>query len=197
MIFARDSSVDCCDAPEIGPAAGYTSRMNAKPWTTPGGPHSNTTGPAPGVRGPDGWLLRVVRDRRVAFLMVGAINTVVGGLWFVVFDALIGTLWGGAGHYVALVLTYAAAILSAFVLYRKIVFRVRGHVFRDLARFSSVYLWSFVINVALFAALHNGFGVHPLAAQLVNIVAISVMSYFLHRDFSFARPTHQQGKYTR
>jgi len=31
--------------------------------------------PPVGMSGPPGWLLRVVRDQRVAFLVVGAINT--------------------------------------------------------------------------------------------------------------------------
>ena len=83
------------------------------------------------------------------FLMVGGVNTVVGALWFVLFDALLGHRWNGWGHYPALVLTYVFSILCAFVLYRKVVFRVHGHVWRDLMRFASVYVVAFVINLGL------------------------------------------------
>lgn len=184
--------MDCCDASGLEAGSGYTARVSGSSSTRHGagaGRTSDTTNMTalPGVSGADGWLLRIIKDRRVAFLLVGMVNTVVGGLWFVVFDSLVGALWGVAGHYVALALTYVAAILCAFVLYRKLVFRVHGHVFRDLLRFASVYASSFLMNVALFAVLHNGLGADPLVAQLVNIGVISVMSYLLHRDFSFAR----------
>lgn len=137
---------------------------------------------------PDGWLLTVVRDRRVAFLVVGSANTVIGGLWFVLFDGIVGPWWGNLGHYLALVLGYTAAILCAFVLYRYLVFRVRGHWWRDLARFSTVYLSAFVANVILFAFLFHVLGFPPLAAQLVNIVVVATFSYVLHGRFSFGRP---------
>ncbi len=145
------------------------------------------------MEGPPGWLLTVLKDRRVAFLLVGAVNTAVGGLWFVLFDTLLGAWWNGAGHYVALVLTYVAAILFAFVLYRTVVFRVHGHWWRDLVRFSSVYVFSFFLNLALFAVLFSVLGIAPIVAQLVNIVVIAVVSYVLHGRFSFRRPAAPEG----
>ena len=143
--------------------------------------------------GPPGWLLTVLKDRRVAFLLVGAVNTVVGGLWFVLFDTLVGPAWNGAGHYVALVLTYVASILCAFVLYRRIVFRVHGHWWRDLVRFSSVYVFAFFLNLALFAVLFSVLGFEPIVAQLVNILVIAVVSYLLHGRFSFRRTADPAG----
>ena len=150
--------------------------------TTSPGPDS-----APGVNGPPGWLLTVVTDRRIAFLLVGGANTVLGGLWFVVFDALVGTLWTPLGHYIALALTYIAAILCAFVLYRTVVFRVHGHWWLDLVRFSSVYVGAFAANIFLFAVLFHLLGLPPLSAQLVNIVIVALLSYVLHGRFSFRR----------
>src|SRR3954453_262492 len=103
----------------------------------------------PGVTGEDGLLLRVIKDRRVAFLFVGGLNTAIGTLWFLLFDSLLGTKWNGYGHYPALVITYVFSILCAFVLYRRIVFKVHGNVSRDLARFSTVYLSAFAVNLVL------------------------------------------------
>lgn len=46
-----------------------------------------------GMSGPDGPLLRLVRDRRLAFLIVGGVNTAVGFLWFVLFTFLFDAWW--------------------------------------------------------------------------------------------------------
>lgn len=143
--------------------------------------------PPPGVGGAPGWLLDVVVDRRVAFLLVGGINTAVGGLWFVVLDTFLGPLWAPAGHYAALGLTYVAAILCAFVLYRTLVFRVHGSWWLDLARFSTVYVGAFATNLALFGVLFQILGLHPFLAQFVNIVVVAILSYVLHGRFSFRR----------
>ena len=70
-----------------------------------------------GMAGPPGWFLRVVRDQRVAFLIVGAINTAVGFLVFAGFLVLLGK----QRYLVALVCSHVVAVLIAFVLYRFVV----------------------------------------------------------------------------
>ncbi|MEP7036323.1 MAG: GtrA family protein, partial [Actinomycetota bacterium] len=83
---------------------------------------------------PPGWLLRVVKDQRVAFLAVGATNTVFGYTLF----ALLLLLLGHRLYLVALVIAYIISVLLGFVLYRNLVFKVRGHVLADLWRFVTV-----------------------------------------------------------
>src|SRR4051812_45663568 len=94
---------------------------------------------------PPGPLTRLVNDQRVAFLVVGGINTVVGFAIFIacsesvghVVDHRFGTV---AGSLVTLGITHVLSVLFAFVMHRRFVFHVRGHVLRDLVRFWSVYL---------------------------------------------------------
>ena len=143
---------------------------------------------APGaMTGPPGILFRVIRDQRLLFLVVGGVNTVVGTLWFALFDGLIGYRWNGFGHYPALVLTYVFAILCAFFLYRTVVFRVRGHVVRDLMRFSLVYVTAFFVNLALLAVLVTGLGWPAFASQCLIVFVTTLLSWFGHRKFSFRR----------
>ena len=94
---------------------------------------------------PPGPLIRLVHDQRVAFLVVGGINTVVGFAIFVACSETVGHLvdhrFGKvAGSLVTLGITHVLGVLFAFVMHRRFVFRVRGHVLRDLVRFWSVYL---------------------------------------------------------
>jgi putative flippase GtrA len=142
---------------------------------------------------PPGLLLRLIRDQRVAFLIVGAINTGVGFLFFVVFDLTIGrwvdsfagTVWGSLA---TLACAHVLSVIFAFVMYRRFVFKVTGHVWRDLARFESVYLVSIGINAVVLPALVL-LGVPRLIAQALILVVTTAISYFGHRSFSFRRRT--------
>jgi putative flippase GtrA len=145
----------------------------------------DATMPAPRIRA-------LLRDERVAFLLVGGVNTVLAYLLFAGLAATAGRALDEAGHPVAgslvpLAGSYAVAVLVAFVLYRRFVFRVRGHVLRDLARFVSVYVVSISLNAVLLPVL-VALGVPRLGAQALIVAVITVVSYVGHRWFSFRRP---------
>ena len=86
----------------------------------------------------------------------------------------------------ALLFSHVLAVLVAFALYRRFVFRVSGNVWRDLARFESVYVAALVFNaVALPALVHRG--VNSIFAQAVITVLAAFGSYLGHREWSFKR----------
>jgi len=140
---------------------------------------------------PPGPLLRLIRDQRIAFLLVGGVNTVVGFALFIGLDRTLGQWVDSkagtvAGSLATLLGSHILGVLSAFVLYRRFVFRVRGHVWRDLVRFESVYITALAINsVALPAVVH--LGMERILAQGIITLALTVLSYFGHRHFSFRR----------
>jgi len=139
--------------------------------------------PPAGMSGPPGWFLRVVRDQRVAFLIVGGINTAVGFLCFAGFLALLGKqryLWALAGAHIV-------AVLIAFVLYRFVVFRVRGHVLADLWRFETVYLSALAVNFVVLPALVELVHLPVLLAQALITLVTALMSWIGHKNFSFRR----------
>lgn len=136
------------------------------------------------MTGEKGPLLRLVRDQRVAFLLVGATNTVIGTIWFIVFQALVQSR---AGYMVVLLCAHVASVLCAFVLYRYFVFRVRGHVLRDLGRFELVNLTSLGVNAVLLPLLVELLHWPVLLSQLSITGATMVVSFFGHRGFSFRR----------
>jgi len=134
--------------------------------------------------GEPGPLLRLIRDQRVAFLLVGATNTLIGFLWFVAFQLL---LQDWLGYMVVLLCAHVASVLCAFVLYRRFVFRVHGHVIRDLIRFEVVNLTSLGINVALLPVFVEVFHAPVLPSQLLITGITMLVSFFGHRGFSFRR----------
>ena len=147
--------------------------------------------PPAGMTGVAGPLFRLVRDQRVAFLIVGGMNTAIGTVWFVLL------LWflppGPAGYLSALVCAHTAAVLCAFVLYRRFVFRVRGHVLRDLARFELVNLSTLGFNLAMLPVLVEVLGWPVLASQIAIVGVAVVYSWFAHRGFSFRRSPAELG----
>jgi putative flippase GtrA len=142
--------------------------------------------PPAGMVGLPGPLLRLIRDQRVAFLLIGAVNTAVGFAWFVLFDFLVGTHFG---YFATLACSHVASVLCAFVLYRRFVFRVRGHVLRDLARFEAVYLVAIGINFLALPLLVEIAGLPVLLSQALIVFITTLVSFVGHRYFSFRRPT--------
>ncbi|MEV1129886.1 glycosyltransferase [Agromyces sp. NPDC049794] len=150
-----------------------------------------TPQPPAGMQGSPGPLLRLIRNQKVAFLLVGGTNTVVGFLFFVFFEYTIGQIWG---YLATLAFAHVFSVLCAFVLYRTFVFKVRGHVFRDLGRFELVYLVSLGINAALLPLLVELGGLAVIPAQALIVVVTTLVSYFGHRGFSFHRPGSLTGE---
>lgn len=134
-----------------------------------------------------GLVDRLLGDQRVRFLLVGGTNTVVG---YLVYSAL--TLWVfhglRFGYLISLAISYGAAIVLAFVLYRRFVFTVTGNVVQDFLRFVTVYLLAIGVNAVLLPLFVEVLHVHPLLAQLIVLVITTLMSFFGHRTFSFRRP---------
>ncbi len=132
-------------------------------------------------------LRRRVTRQHLAFLVVGAINTVVG---YAVYGVL--ATWVLAevpfGYLIALVASYVVGIGVAFVLYRRFVFHVSGNVLVDLVRFVGVYVVAIVVNFVLLPVLVELVGLPPLLAQILVIAVTTVMSFFGHREISFRRP---------
>jgi putative flippase GtrA len=91
-----------------------------------------------------------------------------------------------AGSLVTLGISHVLAVVFAFVMHRTFVFRVRGHVLRDLVRFESVYLTALGINAVALPSLVE-LGLPRILAQAIIIAATTLPSYFGHRHFSFRR----------
>ncbi len=147
--------------------------------------------PGPAPPGPPGPLIRLVHDQRLAFLVVGVLNGIVGFGIFVACSESIGHFvdhrFGKvAGSLVALGITYVLSVPFAFVMHRRFVFRVRGHVLRDFVRFWSVYLTAVGINAVALPLLVE-LGMPRILAQAIIVAFTALLSYVGHRDFSFRR----------
>ncbi len=136
------------------------------------------------VPGPPGPLLNLIRDQRVAFVLVGGANTVLSTLLFIALDLLFGR---NVPSPVVLSTAWIISLVAVFFVYRKLVFRVSGHVWLDLGRFALVNLTSLLVNMALLYVASDLLGAPRIPAQVAITGGTVFINYFGHKYFSFRR----------
>ncbi|WP_235830718.1 GtrA family protein [Arthrobacter cheniae] len=137
------------------------------------------------VVGEPGILLRLIKNQKVAFLVVGGVNTVLSTLLFVALELTFGQYVSSP---VVLFAAWLMSLVAVFFVYRKLVFRVKGHVLLDLGRFALVNLTSLLINMALLFLIADILGYPRIPSQIVITCCTVFINYFGHKYFSFRRP---------
>jgi putative flippase GtrA len=131
-------------------------------------------------------LPALLRRQEIAYVIVGAINTLTA----LVLYAILWALWGDRLHYLGgLLLTYAVAIIAGFTLQRRFVFKVRGSVWLDLSRYTLVQLVALGLNGVVLTVLVRFAGAPVLPSQAVSLGLVVATTFIAHRYFSFRRPS--------
>lgn len=95
-------------------------------------------------------------------------------------------------HYlVVLGLSHALAVVNAFVLYKRFVFRSNGSWMAEFVKFNVVQAALFVLNSVILVVLVEELMLQPVIGQGVAILVVAAVGFLGHRVFSFriARPT--------
>jgi putative flippase GtrA len=138
--------------------------------------------------GPVALVRSAAADQRLLFLVVGGFNTLLSLGFFIAFQLTFQAIGLGRFDYLlSLVCAQATSTFTSFLSQRYLVFKVRGHFWRDLARFAAVATTAFVGNLALLPFFVEVVGIPPIPAQMVSALIIAIVTYFAHRDFSFHR----------
>lgn len=149
-------------------------------------PAEKGRGRSPGVpfEGEPGPLQRLVKDPRVLFMLVGAANTAFSTALFVVLVLLAGS-WIPVA--VILGISWSTSLVVAFFAYRRLVFKVSGHLWRDFVRFFGVNVSGLLLNAVALVLLVDVAGLSAIPTQLCITVVMVAFSYLGHRYFSFRR----------
>jgi len=106
--------------------------------------------------------------------------------------ALLFELCGRQINYVVIgCLSQAISVVSAFLVYRRYVFGAAGRWSSSFLRFNISQLVSFTTGIAALYLLVSGAGLSPVLAQAIVICASVMISYLLHRHFSFRNGTER------
>ncbi|NKY60953.1 GtrA family protein [Nocardia flavorosea] len=117
--------------------------------------------------------------------MVGVVNTAMGIGLTVAWLALLGD---SVPPSVGVVAAYVTGIGVAFVLHRRLVFRVRGRVLRDFLGFAAVNCGGLVANAVLLEVAVSLFGFPRALSAVVVMGTVAAGSFFGHQYISFRRP---------
>lgn len=131
-----------------------------------------------------GMRTRVLNDQRVRFLIIGAVNSMVGYGFFVLVQWLFGAY---ISYFGSLIAAHLLASILAFLLYRAYVFRVRGAALVDFLRFQVVYLVPLTANAIALPVLVSLLHWNVYIAQATIVAVSAIVSYFGHKFFSFRR----------
>lgn len=131
-------------------------------------------------------IMRLYRDERVRFIMVGGLNTAIGYGLFLLFEVTTGPY---LGYFFSLYASFFLASIIAFTLHRHYTFKVAGtgNVFIDFLRFLSVYVVALGLNTIALPVFVELLGLPPWLAQAIIVVVTTLVSYFGHKYFSFRR----------
>jgi putative flippase GtrA len=120
--------------------------------------------------------------QELRFLLAGAYNTAFGYLTF----ALLFLLLRERIHYLAVaLLCQPLSLTSAFIVHRRLVFNSREPWLPSFIRFNLSQLAATLFGMAGLYALVRVGHLAPLLAQALVIVGTVLITYTLHRAFSF------------
>ena len=126
----------------------------------------------------------------VRFLVVGAWNFIVGYLVFV------GLYWAFSGvwpDWMIVVIANVVGITNAFISHRWITYRSAGVWWREYLRFYVVYGIQALLNVALIYVFVTRAEWNGYAVQFVISAVLTVLSYWLHKVYSFRKGEAHEG----
>ena len=121
-------------------------------------------------------------SRPVRFLIVGGWNTIFGVAFFTVFYLVAG---GNLGYAAVLAISQVVAVLQAHATQRFLVWKSRGAYFRELARFSVLYVITYFVNLALLALGVDYLGFRVLPTQWAIAVLLLPPTYAVQRVWAF------------
>jgi putative flippase GtrA len=139
------------------------------------------------------WIATVSRRPEVRYLVFGGLNTAFSYGLFTVALLVLHALAVPGDYAIAITFSWIVSNVTSFVLQRRFVFHGTGHPFVEFVKFSSVTFGSFIANLLLSTAAVTLLGltsaVEKLVSQLVITVVLVVVTYVLHRTFSFRKAT--------
>lgn len=124
-------------------------------------------------------------SKKFLYLLIGGWNTVFG---YAVFTALYyyGTARFHLHYVILLLLSQVINVTSAYLVYKRFVFKTKGNLIREYCRFCTFYWLSFAANLILLPALVELFGLDPVISQGLFIIVAAVTSYLWHAHYTFS-----------
>jgi len=126
--------------------------------------------------------------QKIAYLIVGAWNTVFG---FLSFMCLYLFFFKHIHYLIILIVSNILSITNAYLCYKYLVFKTKGNYLREYIRFYFIYGFAFCINILLLPVFVEIMHFTPVYAQGILVVFTVIISYTGHKNISFKEFTNE------
>ena len=130
-------------------------------------------------------LLITRHEKKLRFLIVGGVNTLVGLLVYPLLYLFLEPL--GWGYIQVLLLAQVICITFSFISNKYFVFKKKGNIHKEYAKFFLFYGFYLVLNLLCLPLLVEKVGISPIISQTLFSIAIIVSSYFWHNFITFKK----------
>ncbi|MDR0287796.1 MAG: GtrA family protein, partial [Clostridiales bacterium] len=125
------------------------------------------------------FIKKLLKDKRVRFLITGGINTVVGYGFYALFIAL------GFNPYLATTFSTILGIINSYFWNKYFTFRKPKKSLAEVIKFVTVYLVSYILNLLLVNLFVYKLGFNAYVSGAVCLFVTTLVSYFGHNFYSF------------
>lgn len=119
---------------------------------------------------------------KLRYLLIGGFNTATSTLLYIICYSLLQ----GYLHYLVLaVIVHLVSVFQSFILLKYLVFQTLGSFWREYLKTNITYLLTLCISLVLLYTQVDVLQFDPRIAAIINAVLMAIISYFLHKFFSF------------
>ncbi len=126
-----------------------------------------------------GLIKKLFGDKRIRFLFVGGINTVVGYGAYALFIA------AGLNAYLATTFSTVIGVINSYFWNKYFTFRQPKKSLAEILRFVLVYAISYTANLGLVYIFVDTLGMNSYISGAVCLFVVTIVSYVGHNFFSF------------
>ncbi len=124
---------------------------------------------------------RLFSDKRIRFLFVGGINTVVGYGTYALFIAL------GLNPYLATTFSTIIGVINSYFWNKYFTFRQPRKSLAEVLRFATVYAVGYGANLGLVYIFVDRMGMNSYLSGVLCLFVTTILSYVGHNFFSFKK----------
>jgi len=125
------------------------------------------------------FMKKMLKRTEFRFLVVGGINTMVGYGAYTLFLSI------SLPYLLANTLATIIGVINSYLWNRFFTFKSKGRALTEIIRFSVVYLFSYCFSMLFLYLIVGSLGVNVYIAGALNIIVVTAISWFGHKNFSF------------
>lgn len=124
------------------------------------------------------------QQEKLLFLIVGGYNTAVGYFLFCVLQIFLQKYL----HYLTILsISHFISVANSFVSFKIFVFKTKSNWLYEYLKINLVYLLYLLNNFWLLWLLVDIFHCNKFLAQLLCIIILTIMIFFLHKNFVYKK----------